>query len=589
MKNNPFAGKSTRTKIFTIITVLAIVLVMALNLFITSFGIFGNAYIDLTPEGLYTLRDRMVEACEAVFYSDDGKLRDPGITITFCDDPDNLISNTITRTIYYMAIALSKKFDNCKVETVNVRMNPTAVAQYKTTSLTEIDSDDVIVSYGQRYTITSAEKFWHLSSENVVYAFDGEYKLASIMLSLTLVNKPVAYFVTDHETSTYFDKDDPTKVSTPELGAFVDLLREKGLEVKNLSLAELVEQAEKESEESGKIVEPAVPEDCVLLIINNPKEDFDLDDSNFGTFAHVSETEILDRYMASSRGSIMVTMDYRGDKNGNNMENFEDFLGEWGIKLTDTRVEDELNHIQIESGEYTTVIADYELTEGTYADSIYGDFAAISTSPRVVISDSGTIVSSHGSIVDANEAGSSDTSRIFAPLLYTSKSARTKGEGPEGPYTATDSEGKQILAAVGGRQTIDGYTGEYTYSYVFCAASRDFLTDSLIGNASYANYDVVSALVHNIARLETHADSALGGLSMNNDDDTFGGKMLHNAGIREVEEFDKEYDKDGNLIKNKVKHAITDASFIIIMAVAIVIPVAIAIVGVVVCLKRKYL
>ena len=590
MKNNPFTGKSTRTKIFTVITVAAIVLLMALNLVGTSFGIYGNAYIDLTPEGLYALRDRMTDACESIFYTEDGELRDPGITITFCDDRDNLISNTMTRTIYYMAIALSKKFENCKVESVNVKMNPTAVAQYKTTSLTQIDSDDVIVSYGQRYSITSAEKFWHIGSDGKVYSFDGEYKLASIMMSLTLVNRPAAYFVTDHETSTYFDKNDPEKIANPNLGAFVDLLHERGLEVKNLNIAkDVIEKAAKESELTGKIVEPTVPEDCVLLIINNPREDFDIDKSNFGTFSYISETEVLDRYMAESRGSIMITMDYRGDKNGNNMPNFEDFLREWGIELTDTRVEDSENHIKTEDGEITTIIADYDLEEGTYANSIYGDFAAISTSPRVVISNTGTIVSSHGMMVSPNEPGSSDTSRIFAPLLYTSKDAVSCGKDKQGEYKATDTVGKQILAAVGGRQTIDGNTGNYTYSYVFCAASSDFFTDSLIGNASYANYDVVSALIQNIARLETHADSSLGGLSMNNDDDSFGGKMLHDASIRETEKYDKEFDKDGNLIKNKVMHALEKPMLVVITVMAFVAPVAIAVVGIVICLKRKYL
>ncbi len=580
MKNNPFTGKSARTKIFTVITVLSIVLLLVLNLFVTNFIIFGNAYIDLTPEGLYTVRDRMFDACEKVFYTEDGKLRDPGIKITFCDDPDNLISNTTTRMVYYMAVALSKRFDNCEVETVNVNMTPTAVAQYKTTSLTQIDSDDVIVSYGQRYSITSAEKFWHIGSDKVVYAFDGEYKLASILLSLTLVNKPVAYFVTDHGTTTYFDKDDPAKVANPELGTFVDLLRERGLEVKNLNIAkDVIAKAEAESLATGKVVEPRVPDDCVLLIINDPKEDFGCDESKLGEFAYVSETEVLDRFMASSHGSIMMTMDYKNEKD---LPNLEDFLNEWGMKLTDTRVSDDKNHIKVsgDDSDHTTIIADYDLEEGTYANSIYGDFAAISTSPRVVISDTGTIISSDGEAVNSNEAGSSDTSRIFAPFLYSSSSSVSYGKnvyGDEVVYNATSAVGKQILAAVGGRQTIDRDTGENTYSYVFCAASASFFTDSLIGNASYANYDVVSALVQNIARLETHADSSLGGLSMNNDNDSFGGKMFVDASIKS--------DADAT---NK-KHTFGTASLVIIMIAIVIIPVAIAVVGVVVCLKRKYL
>ena len=62
MKNNPFAGKSSRTKIFTVISIVCIVLLLLLNVLVNSFGIFGNFYIDMTPEGLYTLTSKMKTA-----------------------------------------------------------------------------------------------------------------------------------------------------------------------------------------------------------------------------------------------------------------------------------------------------------------------------------------------------------------------------------------------------------------------------------------------------------------------------------------------------------------------------------------------
>lgn len=589
MKKKPLAGKNTRTKIFTVITVASLILLIALNLFVTSFGIFGNAYIDLTPEGLYTLRDEMTRVCTDIFLTEDGKVRDPEkqIKIIFCDDPDNLIANTTTRVIYYMALALSRKFDNCVVEYENVRMTPTAVARYKTTSLTEIDSDDVIVSYGtkdgniERYSITSAEKFWHVGSDNKVYAFDGEYKLASILLSLTLVNRPVAYFVTDHKTS-YYDVTNPQNPSNAEYGDFVDLLTERGLEVKNLSLAELIRGAS-----PGTV--PAIPDDCVLLIIDDPKEDFDTEDSgaNLGNMGYVSETEILDRYMTEERGSIMVTKDYATGS----LPNFDDFLAEWGIKCTGMKVKDESSYIKKQDpNDRTTIIADYDLTEGSYADVIYGDFAAISSSPKVVVSNTGTIVSAYGDSVGDSEAGSTKTSRIFAPFLYTSSGAASFGK-LNGEYNESmvDAKGKQIIAAISGRQTIDSVSNERTYSYIFCAASRDFFKNELIGNASYANYDIVSALVQNIARLETHAPSTLGGLSLNNSDDTFGGKMLDDASIRSKDEYIQGVNENGDVVVVETRHGLTTAMLVIIIVIASVIPLSIAVLGLVICLKRKYL
>ena len=152
-----------------------------------------------------------------------------------------------------------------------------------------------------------------------------------------------------------------------------------------------------------------------------------------------------------------------------------------------------------------------------------------------------------------------------------------------------DAKGKQIIAAISGRQTIDSVSNERTYSYIFCAASRDFFKNELIGNASYANYDIVSALVQNIARLETHAPSTLGGLSLNNSDDTFGGKMLDDASIRSKDEYIQGVNENGDVVVVETRHGLTTAMLVIIIVIASVIPLSIAVLGLVICLKRKYL
>ncbi len=50
MKNKLFAGKSVRTKIFSLITVLVILLALALNLGLNYFSIYDTAFLDMTQE-----------------------------------------------------------------------------------------------------------------------------------------------------------------------------------------------------------------------------------------------------------------------------------------------------------------------------------------------------------------------------------------------------------------------------------------------------------------------------------------------------------------------------------------------------------
>ena len=554
-----------------------------MNIFLASFGIFGNAYIDLTPEGLYTLTSKMTKECEKIFYDDNGDLREPGITITFCDDRDNIIDNTTTRVIYYMAVALSKKFPNCNVECYNVKMNPTSVAKYKTTSLTSIKSTDVIVSYGTRYRILSAESFWHIGSNNTVYAYDGEYKLASVMLSLTLVNRPVAYFVTDHG-ETYYDVANPENENNSKTGMLVDLLQERGLAVANLSLKELTEKAEAESLATGKRVDPKIPDDCVLLIINNPTSDL-RNDGNPKDFFYVSESDMLNRYMLEGRGSVVVTLDYDREQI---LGNLEDFLYEWGMECTRTLVTDTENKIDNMRGDDTTIIADYNLEEGSYANDIYGAFASMSSAPKYIIDNAGSILCTYGESKNISEMGASKITRIYAPFLNSSDSSIAYAKGEQGEYNVLASKGGQTVAAITGRENLDTSSGESTYSYVFCAASADFFSTDLLSNASYANYDIISSLVQNIARTDTYADSSLGGLSMNNSDDSFGGKMLLDSSIREQDEFIEAYTPSGK-IETTIKKGLTDTRMIIFASIIAAIPIAIAVTGVVICVKRKYL
>ena len=57
MKNSIFKGKSARTRIFAAISVFAVLLIFGLNLLLTAVGLKNTVYLDLTPEGLYSLTD----------------------------------------------------------------------------------------------------------------------------------------------------------------------------------------------------------------------------------------------------------------------------------------------------------------------------------------------------------------------------------------------------------------------------------------------------------------------------------------------------------------------------------------------------
>ena len=150
MKKSIFKGKSTRTKIFSAITVAIILLLFLLNLALTHFGVQKAMYVDLTTEGLYTLTETMKQECAFIDELDNDERE---VKITFCADPDTLIASQVTRLIYFMALQMQNEFENLTVETVNVVYNPTAVSKYKPSSLSTIEPGDIIISYGDRYRV----------------------------------------------------------------------------------------------------------------------------------------------------------------------------------------------------------------------------------------------------------------------------------------------------------------------------------------------------------------------------------------------------------------------------------------------------
>ena len=565
-----FKGKSRRTQLFTLLSLALIVVLFGLNLLFSFVGQNNLIYLDLTPEELYTVSDRMIEECDFI----NGLSEDKKVKITFCTDPDYLISSTTTRLTYFMAIALDKAFDNLEVEVVNVTYNPTAVSKYKTTSLSVINPTDVIVSYGDRYRIVGAESFWTVS-DGEYWSYNGEYKLATVMKSVTLANdkNPTAYFLVGHGES-YYDAEAPDSAASIKTAVLKDLLTERGLVIKLLDISAVDE----------------IPKDCALLIINDPRADYTADPTRFDEFNYVSDTEKIDRYLTSNQGALIVAKDPSLE-----LPVLEDFLGEWGFSFSDSVLKDTDTTAAEDaegSGESTapqqysdTIISVYNTDKTSYGHAIYGDFADLSSAPKTVFKNSGYVSRAFGESPTINEPGSANVTKRYASFLTTPTTSQPfKYNEVQGIYEAAGAKGAYDLAAVVTRSAFDTKTAEYTYSYVFCVNSIDFFESGMLGNASYANYDIVSALVNNMSRMDIYASTDLGGTSLNTE--KYGGKQL--VSVKLNTEDVNVYSSDGKEIV-KINRAIETSDKVVITVVVAILPVAVLVAGIFISIKRKFL
>ena len=574
MKERLFKGKSKRTKIFSLITVALLLTVIGLNLVLTYFGVQKTIFFDMTPEGLYSLSDAMKEECDEMIERLDAEGAEKKITVTFCTDPDYLISSEASRLTYFMALKLKNRYpDYIDVKTENVFLNPTSVSQYKTTSLSKIESDDVIVSYGDRYRIASHDYFWVNGKSEHDY-YNGEYRIATMMRSVTAIAHPVAYFLTDHGES-YYDPENPGSDMSKSLSEFASLLKNRGLEIKLLDLSSV----------------ERVPDDCALLIINNPRIDFTYDADRLDEFAYVSDTEKLDRYLVSKQGAIAVAKDYEIT-----LPVFENFLHEWGFDFsTSILVDEEASLTDPVSGEKlgTSLIASYDSSKESYGYALYGEYADLSSAPLTVFENSGSVKCSFTETTYTSEVGTQNVIKQYAPFLTTSGTAqhyvKDKTTGEITGYV--DGEAGQFdLAALCVRGVHNSVSNVTSYSYLFCVNSKEFFTSSLIGESSFANYDIVSAVIENISRIDDHASMDLGALSFNSA--SGGGKYIIPTTMSEDDVTiysNKTNEEDGRRLIVKNNHGISTSNKVFYTCVVSVVPVGILVTGIVVAVKRRYL
>ncbi len=559
MNKKTKGGFFTRNRIFALCAAAGILILLALNLLLTYFGVQKTVFIDTTPEGLYTLTDAFKKECAFIDDSlgEDGKK----VKITFCSDPDTLLSQTVTKLVYFTALEMQNHFDNVEVETVNVTYNPTAVSKYRPTSLTKINPTDVIVSYGDRYTVVNSSSFWMVADKQL-YSYNGEYKMASLVMSVTAKHRPVAYFSTGHG-ETYYDINAPESEGSINTAYFYDLLTERGIEVKTIDLTKATE----------------IPEDCVLLIINDPTEDFTADESKLDQFSYISPTEVIDRYLVKEHGSVMVAKDPKLT-----LKNFEAFLYEWGFKFSTSIVKDETSLVD-GSGSTTVFPSVYDTTEGSYGYMLYSEFANLSSAPATFFANTGYISCVYGGGTNIDEDGSYSVTREYEPLFFSPDTAKAYEKNDlDGEYRDVERQGIMQLAAVSTRTETDRSTFENKYSDIFCAASADFFSNELLGNSSYANYQIVSVLTENLIRTEEYASSELGGESLNFDN--VGGKTLLTSTISDTTVTDYDSETGNEYI---VAYGLDESTKTVLTVIILIPPIAALIAGLVICIKRKYL
>lgn len=450
----------------------------------------ANVYIDITSEGLYTLTEAMKKEVSEL---------ETDVEILFLADEDILLGNSLLRYVYIMSQKLSDESDRITVRTVDLLQDPTAADAFKTAKGTAISSTDVIVHSGGRYKILSADSFFAKEADTgELISFNGEYRLATAILSVTTYpNGPYAYFATGHGERYYVEGD---AGSDPSLSAFASLLGDVGLRVGSVNLDEV----------------DAVPDDCVLLIFVGTETDYSAGD--IYDYNSPSALKKLDRYLFEKK-SVMVFRDALASP----LPNFEDYLAEWGIGFTSTHVTaPDASLIDSVTGEKNG-----DRLVAVYPDKDYDapgfemikDVASLGTPPKTVLANAMALWQTRD---NSPVYTSASTSRSVCPIFYADNAA--KAVDKDG-YTVNAAGEKHILALIGMEATLTA--GEHRHSYVFAAGSTQMISNEYLADTAFGNGDAMMSLLRTISRTDVYAESGdegVGGFDLNSD--VYGGKWF---------------------------------------------------------------
>lgn len=369
-------------------TVLAVVLAVLLNLIVRAIPSKYTEF-DLSEAGLYTLSDSSKQIARdltqdvTIYY------------VTETGNEDAIITKLLDR---YAA-----ESSHIRWELKDPAVYPTFVAQYGAQS---VEDGSLIVVSGEKSVVLAASDLYdydysdYYTTGSYSVTFGGENKITAALYRVTGSQELHVYYTTNHgETLT-------------------DTLKE-ALEAQNLTVSQL------------DLLTDSIPEDCDLLLINDPQQDF----SAAGSL--VDEMSALRSYLKNG-GHLMLTTD-----SYYSTPNLDGLMAEFGLTRTKGLV------VEGDSSHYLNGYPYYLLPD--YAtDTESGVLDSIDTSRRVLLQMAQGITMTETDGVTAEALLVSSESSYSKTAGYEMTTAQQEDGDPDGPfalavYASNDTTGAEVV------------------------------------------------------------------------------------------------------------------------------------------------
>lgn len=264
----------TSALVFTVVFVAAIILVNVLVSFVDSKT--GGLYVDLTTKQLYSVSNATRDALKNV---------EKPVEIIFSQPADKCAEDDMLNSVKMLAESYEKEFNNVTVIFKDRKSDPAYFNQFKKSSADMTDTNSIIIhcpSNG-RSVIYDKEQMYKRNQYGELFAFNGEYKITSAILSTARTSESMlrAGMITGHNELS--------------LDSVKHTLEDYGYEVSDVNLMTISQ------EELGTYD---------LLLVCDPVSDFvgmsntDSSDNNAA-----NESAKLLNYVVNDLGNVMFFLD----------------------------------------------------------------------------------------------------------------------------------------------------------------------------------------------------------------------------------------------------------------------------------------
>ncbi len=450
-----------------------------------------------TPAFLDVVRDYAIPMVEKMNAEREANGEEPiTINVKFCTERDKVYEADKLRMIQYTALALQKEFpDAVKVEYLNISKNPSQVQKYKATSSSNIYSHQIIFEFGTEFRVCSYDYFFlkNDTSSNEHWAYNGEQKIASLLLALTRAESPIAAFITNHG-----EQNENCK-------SFRALVERAGFDVMDIDLSK-----------------DEIPTDCRLLICYDPQTDFlGLGNASF-TEGDESEIDKLDKFLDKAYSFMLFV-----DKDTPELPVLEEYLEEWGVTVARAEnAEGEMDTLTIRDQTLKLdkdgyiPMAEY-VTAGGGA-SITEDMRKVSYPAKVVFPNSTAIMMSEtyrtthvvpddtNGVTEAYTYGSyyrNGVTRYFHDVFKTGASATAEAFGKQYQVATEQARFNLMTISIESRSVKEtNYLSTQEPSYLAVFGSTEFASDTILDSAAYGNTDVLTSTLRHMGREVMPAD-----------------------------------------------------------------------------------